>query len=354
MAHTIKMVQANRILWVDIAKTLGIFLVVLGHFHVDSRYVAGYIFMFHMPLFFFISGYLMSAKRLDMNMTAPSEFVAGRINRLIVPFYLFQVIGLIILIIRLLIGGGNAGDVNWQEYAAGSLLGTPGHMLDVPAWFLLSLFLCNIILYACFNFKILRYMVVPAIVAAIFVKLPAYFAIHTVPVSFLYFASGFAVKQYIDKLTVIISRNIAPALACSFALMIALMWIYLEIGNLDIGKGEYTSYPAISIASAFLGIAGIFGISAVMQSVMQRNKENPKIKSIFVKCSDATIIILGLHIFAVEMLQLHLPKLFGHVPVAVAASLLITGILAAIYPRLSSYFPLLCGKPIMNKSKRIA
>lgn len=41
---------------IDIAKGIGIFLVVLGHFAVFASPLYHYIYLFHMPLFFFISG----------------------------------------------------------------------------------------------------------------------------------------------------------------------------------------------------------------------------------------------------------------------------------------------------------
>lgn len=43
----------ERVIWVDWAKAIGICLVVLGHYMLPNTDVRGYIFMFHMPLFFF-------------------------------------------------------------------------------------------------------------------------------------------------------------------------------------------------------------------------------------------------------------------------------------------------------------
>ena len=51
--------KGSRIVWIDYAKAIGITLVILGHVPVpaDIKWV---IYGFHMPLFFVISGYLMS------------------------------------------------------------------------------------------------------------------------------------------------------------------------------------------------------------------------------------------------------------------------------------------------------
>jgi len=47
----------KRIEWADTLKAIGIFFVVLGH-NVLPAEMYKYIFSFHVPLFFFISGYL--------------------------------------------------------------------------------------------------------------------------------------------------------------------------------------------------------------------------------------------------------------------------------------------------------
>ncbi len=47
----------KREYWLDIAKSIGIFLVVLGHTSINEN-LKIFIYSFHMPLFFLISGFL--------------------------------------------------------------------------------------------------------------------------------------------------------------------------------------------------------------------------------------------------------------------------------------------------------
>ena len=49
----------QRISWIDVTKGIAIYLVILGHSLIGLK-VNDYIFAFHMPLFFFISGYARS------------------------------------------------------------------------------------------------------------------------------------------------------------------------------------------------------------------------------------------------------------------------------------------------------
>ena len=57
MGNTI--IITNRLIWIDWAKALAITLVVFGHTPIEKgNFLQNYIVVFHMPLFFFISGFL--------------------------------------------------------------------------------------------------------------------------------------------------------------------------------------------------------------------------------------------------------------------------------------------------------
>ena len=68
-----------RDLTIDISKCLGIFLVVLGHcLHNDSA-AHDVIYLFHMPLFFFLSGFFFREQDLLL-------FFRNKTKRLLYPF----------------------------------------------------------------------------------------------------------------------------------------------------------------------------------------------------------------------------------------------------------------------------
>jgi fucose 4-O-acetylase-like acetyltransferase len=88
--------------WVDAAKGLGILLVVVGHV-IGGMHDAGmlsaddalvtlnyFIYVFHMPLFFLLSG-LFVPRRVEAN---PRQFLVGSVRRLVVPYFLWSVIQL--------------------------------------------------------------------------------------------------------------------------------------------------------------------------------------------------------------------------------------------------------------------
>lgn len=75
----------TRYKYIDIAKGIGIFLVVFGHV-THNIALREYIWSFHMPLFFFISGYLFN----------PTEglkiHIKKRIKSIIIPYIIFYVV----------------------------------------------------------------------------------------------------------------------------------------------------------------------------------------------------------------------------------------------------------------------
>lgn len=73
------MEEKSRIRWLDTARGYGILLVIFAH--VDYSFLRGIIYTFHMPLFFFLSGYVFSRKETF------GQFVKGKIRRILVPYF---------------------------------------------------------------------------------------------------------------------------------------------------------------------------------------------------------------------------------------------------------------------------
>ena len=80
-----KIMQNRRIVWVDYAKFAGIYLVVLGHLPLSEDWVR-FIYSFHIPLFFFISGYLHKASESSY------ESLKANVRSLLIPYMLLYFI----------------------------------------------------------------------------------------------------------------------------------------------------------------------------------------------------------------------------------------------------------------------
>ena len=74
----------KRVEWIDSLRGLAMFLVILGHsFYIRNNKIRNYLYSFHMPLFFFISG--LTTKRKDISFI---EFIKKKAKNLLLP-YLF-------------------------------------------------------------------------------------------------------------------------------------------------------------------------------------------------------------------------------------------------------------------------
>jgi len=75
----------QRIDYIDIAKGIAILLVMAGHSSLHTS-ITDFIFAFHMPFFFMISGV---TTNYDMEW---KPFIAGKVKHLLLPFLIYSVI----------------------------------------------------------------------------------------------------------------------------------------------------------------------------------------------------------------------------------------------------------------------
>lgn len=83
-----------RIKWIDVARGIGLLLVIFGHLVIWGEPVFNWIYSFHMPLFFFLSGYLLKPELKNAKLFLKKISLA-----LIIPYFIFVIIGLIVSLI---------------------------------------------------------------------------------------------------------------------------------------------------------------------------------------------------------------------------------------------------------------
>lgn len=151
--------MSKRIEYIDIARGIGILLVVMGHndFAVVSPFVYKVIYSFHMPLFFFLSGYFLNPA-VDF-----WTFFKKRFNSLLKPFFFT-----IFLIYFFSISFEKMSFQTAIGRIIKSLYGT-GYYLDwVQLWFLPHLFVVSLYAYLFYktagriNNRIVRWLILLA------------------------------------------------------------------------------------------------------------------------------------------------------------------------------------------------
>ena len=171
--------MSKRIEYLDIARGIGILLVVLGHndFEAISLFIHQVIYSFHIPLFFFLSGYF-------INTSIPFfDFLIKRFNALLKP-YLFTIFLIYFTSISFEKMGFNTAITRTVKSLYGS-----GHYIDwVQLWFLPHLFAVS--LYAFLFIRLAsklrnRWVTWGILLATLAISLPFLGAFYPFPISIL-------------------------------------------------------------------------------------------------------------------------------------------------------------------------
>lgn len=137
---------------IDIAKGIGIFLMVMGH-TTSNKIALQWIYSFHMPLFFFLSGIFHSQGN------SYKEFLKKKVKTLLVPYFFFSIIlFLFFLIVSKNIGFSAGENLSVEENFIGIFLGNDKTGLSQMSWggqlwFIPALFLVENIYYFFCKFK---------------------------------------------------------------------------------------------------------------------------------------------------------------------------------------------------------
>ena len=127
---------------ISIAKAIGIILMVAGH--TSGCIGRDFIYLFHMPLFFIISGLFFKTKYLDNK----RAFATKRLKRLYIPFIIWNTIFLLLhnYIYTLGINPTKYVTMDYFVHAIKMLFFTGREPLLGPLWFLKSLFIGSCIM----------------------------------------------------------------------------------------------------------------------------------------------------------------------------------------------------------------
>lgn len=285
----------NRIKWIDVAKGIGIILVVIGHS--DVPFASHYIFWFHMPLFFILSG--MTFKWINSKDEYVS-YVKKRINRLLIPYVSFAILIYVVTSIidislhnLTLIGAlKNAIKVIYGGKEIGGYFAV---FWFVTCLFFTEIFFALIILLTkkmSYQIAIIVILYLIAHLEAIFIKLPLPWNIDVSMISLSYFAFGFYIKKYIE----ILIKNIY---FISVILLSAIFMIYADHYNvlkftLDM-KNKIYSNIFLDLIIPVLFCLLIFSFSFMLSKI--------NFSGFFEKLGGMSMVIMFLH-FPINLILL--------------------------------------------------
>ena len=337
MGYTITI--KNRLNWIDWAKALAIFFVVFGHIPEErGSFMNNYITLFHMPLFFFISGYL--TKKEFFN----TETLKKYWYTLIIPYLCYNILFYPYWLVRHITRFPDSG---WFEYVK-PFIGTLMFQIPSPissylngvTWFIAALLIMKIILSVCNKHQHGWYLLTCLVLLDIvlYVLNEQYRFTNTLPTVGFLKCFPFYIIGHICKQRTWISETPRKTdiIYCIGGITISIMTLY-------VGRAT-NAIDTYGICFWTICITAILGILSLCK--LMHNIELNIIKNI----SIGTIVIMGLHWILLGTTNILYSKIM-HVQEAIyplwgaiTLSILFMAILYPIIILFKNKYPFMLGK----------
>lgn len=249
--------------WLNIAKGLGILAVVLGHSH-PPLFLYQMFYYFHIPLFFFISGFLHN-ENIDI-----LKLFIKKIKAYIFIYYTYGLLSLILFTILLWLQNKFIMN-NFLNYLQGLIFVKIDYLANSNLWFLPSLFLSllfsHFLIKFFFNKNIMFTIIIGVLIILSYLigsYRNSYFMISTIPIGTLFILLGYLFNKKINLKSI----NKKTLLFISILLGISYYISYFEFNiYMDIGKSKYSNLM-MNIYNACIGILFI----VVLSYILNKNK----------------------------------------------------------------------------------
>lgn len=274
----------DRDLTIDIARGIGIILVVIGHVAVpfyDNLYIL--IYLFHMPLFFFMSG---AFYRRGISFCSD---VYKKIRSILCPYFIFAILGNGSFLLRDMLFG--------CKVTSSHLFITLINAINTPLWFLVSLFICFFI-YELLNFST---SVLFQFLASVVISLIGCFACYknyNIPLisqallMLFYYSLGHIFMQWKGGMLYEICKFSKTYNLLALIIFFVCCTIFDKRPN--VSTLEFMGHP---IAFFFGSIAGIW--SCIHISCLISTLKNISIRRFIAHLGENSLFIMGLHFYLI-------------------------------------------------------
>lgn len=183
----------KRITYIDTAKGILILLMLIGHIW-NTGYVHDFIYVFHMPAFFILSG--MTAKPMGISLQGFVKYFAARFRKLLIPYLFFEIYAIFVDIIC------NGAYLNIKGYAYQILT---LRLFNGPLWFLMVMLISGMAFYFLQGLKHRKAVYATILfllaVAMVMPQFRAYISPSTVTLALLYMLEGFYMRTLFEKVS---------------------------------------------------------------------------------------------------------------------------------------------------------
>lgn len=293
----------NREHWADIAKFIAIFLMVWAHIGVEYN-IKCFIHVFHMPLFFFISGYFAKENNELFLITFRKN-----LRTLIIPYFCFSFFAIVYCWIypyrhpELYPGIKSIQDF-FIAIAKGTIFMDDSvsyryFMPNFALWFLIALFIDKILFWFLnklfFDKKYKDLIWLGSIVLALIVfphlSKIKYYSIDSAVMGFSLYVTGFLVKKYN-----LYNRIKSKSLIVLGITLLYTLFIAPKNGIIDVDGGAFGRNVLWFYVNAIIGILMVIAFSTLIIKYFNVEKT-------FCFLGENTLIILGIHGFLIAVLK---------------------------------------------------
>lgn len=251
--------ERQRNLTIDVMKGIGILLVITGHISKNQQ-INSWIYSFHMPLFFFISG-------ITCYMSNKKDFIKRKFKSLIIPYLIFSIITFAYwALIERQIRPSDSSIIGQFLNIFIAQAGSEHYIYNVVMWFLPCLFMTEVIFYFLRkNIHDDRVIYILIIASAIlgygiskYVNIRLPFCLDSTLVAIPFYGVGYFLANNIELIqSKLNKKNTAISIAIFSVLSIFIAYLY---NGCDMNNNTYSNYILFYIL-AFIGIAFTFTVS---------------------------------------------------------------------------------------------
>lgn len=332
----------KRLDWLDIAKALGIILVVIAHSLPESFFKL-WIYSFHMPLFFFISGIFINYNFISNE--SSDNFILKKIKTIFIPYFYFGIINTVFLIPV----WGLTNTIDSLKYS-----GISGG----PTWFLFSLFLSEILIYILINNTKNNFYFLLLLIASLII---GYFLdenniiitlyLSNIFISVFFVGVGFLLGKYIIKYNAEVTNVKEQKYIYILLIILIASFVvnYLTViqtsTRLDIIYNKLGN-PITMILGAFSGILFLFAFSILISNIKIQI-----IQDFLSYIGKNTLIIFALHMIVNLNYTVYMKPFFTSTLMYVSSKFIVTWLIMFLFIYLiNNFMPFLIGRKKLKEN----
>ena len=325
----------KRVEWIDTLRGVAMFFVVLGHAFVNKKnIIRNYIYSFHMPLFFFISG--LTTKRKDIKF---SDYLKKKIKAILVPYIC---INLFMLIFKFIMNYslGMYSSLNIMMALEYFVKGYSDFIPCIQSWFLLALFIMDIIFFILtkitkndieLTIGVILLFILGYLYSRTNYTFLVYWHFDTALVGLIFYYGGYIFMKFIDKINIML-ENYKSLFLILITFPLGYYLQYLN-GRVSMNANNYNNVY-LFLTSSFITI---FSLIIFVNLVLKKDK-------LFKGVGMMSIFYLGYHSCLLTPIKQFWKVMFSNNILTIITSFIVFLILYPISKICLKYVPILAGK----------